>query len=464
MGEVYRANDTRLSRTVAIKILPAHLSEDAAARQRFEREARAVSSLTHPNICALYDVGHEDGRDFLVMELLEGETLADRLERGPLPTDELLKNAIQIADALDKAHRQGVIHRDLKPGNVMLTKDGAKLLDFGLAKAALPMGGGSSLTASPTMTTPLTRCRHIVGTFQYMSPEQLEGKEADARSDVFAFGVLLHEMATGRKAFDGQTQASLIASILKEHPSPISTLQPMAPPALDRLVETCVAKDPDERRQSMHDVLLELKWIAEAGSQAGVPVPVAARRRSRARLAWTTAAVLGVSTMVLAFVTWQLASRPRQIVRAFIPPPKARCTRCRAPAPDRWRSRRTVPGWHSFPRMRRATASSGYATWIRCRVSRSPAPRARFTRSGLPTAKPWRSSPRASSRRSPRRAAPPCRCATRRTERRHLERGRRDPVRARPRVPHPPRPAAGGEATAITAFDEEREDNSHRFR
>ena len=285
MGEVYRANDTRLSRTVAIKILSSHLSDDPTARQRFEREARAVSSLTHPHICALYDVGHEDGRDFLVMEYLEGETLADRIEKGALPTDETLRYAIQIADALEQAHRHGVIHRDLKPGNVMLTKDGAKLLDFGLAKAALPMRADSTLTASPTLTTPLTAAGTIVGTFQYMSPEQLEGKEADARSDIFAFGVLLHEMATGRKAFEGQTQASLIASILKDQPSPISTLQPMAPPALDRLVGTCVAKDPDERRQSMHDVLLELKWIADAGSQAGVPVPVAARRRTRARLA-----------------------------------------------------------------------------------------------------------------------------------------------------------------------------------
>jgi Tol biopolymer transport system component len=321
MGEVYRARDTRLDRTVAIKILPAHLSDDAAARQRLEREAKAVSSLSHPHICALYDVGHEDGKDFLVMELLEGETLAARIDRGPISTEETLRFAIQIADALDKAHRQGVIHRDLKPSNVMLTTGGAKLLDFGLAKAGYGSKGGADVTAALTMTTPLTAEGTIVGTFQYMAPELLEGKEIDARSDIFAFGALLHEMITGRKAFDGQTQATLIASILKENPAPVSTLQPMAPPALDRLVQTCMAKDPDERRQSMHDVLLELRWIEQAGSEAGVPVPVAARRKSRSRLAWSTAAVLALATIALAVVTVRLASQPQRVVRAFIPPP-----------------------------------------------------------------------------------------------------------------------------------------------
>jgi Tol biopolymer transport system component/predicted Ser/Thr protein kinase len=321
MGEVYRANDTRLDRTVAIKILPAALSDDEAARQRLEREARAVSRLSHPHICALYDVGHEEGKEFLVMEYLEGETLADRIAKGPLLPDETLRYAIQIADALDKAHRQGIIHRDLKPGNVMLTRDGAKLLDFGLAKAAIPMASEKSMAASPTMTTPLTVEGTIVGTFQYISPEALEGKEADARSDIFAFGAVLYEMATGHRAFAGPTQASLIASILKEEPRAISTVQPLASPALDRLVQTCMAKDPDERRQSMHDVLLELKWIAEAGSQAGVPAPVAARRKSRARLAWTTAVALGMVVIALVIVLWQLASRPEHVVRAYIPPP-----------------------------------------------------------------------------------------------------------------------------------------------
>ncbi len=321
MGEVYRAQDTRLDRVVAIKILPAGLSGDDAARQRLDREAKAVSRLSHPHICALYDVGHEDGKDFLVMEYLEGETLGDRVAKGALPPDDTLKYAIQVADALDKAHREGVIHRDLKPGNIMLTKEGAKLLDFGLAKAAIPLTGDNTMAASPTMTTPLTVEGQIVGTFQYMSPEALEGKEADARSDIFAFGAVLYEMATGHKAFEGPTQASLIASILKEEPRPISTVQPLASPALDRLVQTCLAKDPDERRQSMHDVLLELKFIAEAGSQAGVPAPVAARRKTRSRLAWTMATVFALATAALAIVAWQLSSRPETVVRAYIPPP-----------------------------------------------------------------------------------------------------------------------------------------------
>ena len=321
MGEVYRARDTRLDRTVAIKVLPAHLAQDPHARQRFEREARAVSSLTHPHICTLHDVGFEEDIAYLVMEYLEGETLEKRLERGPLEGPELLDHAIQIADALDKAHRQGVIHRDLKPGNVMLTKEGAKLLDFGLARSAVLPGGDSSLTAAATATSPLTAEGTIVGTFQYMAPEQLEGEIADVRSDIFAFGTTLYEMATGRKAFQGKTQASLIASILEREPPPIASVQPLSPPALERLVRTCVAKDPNERRQSMHDVLLDLKWIAEAGSQAGVPIPVTTRRRVRARLAWSLAALFFVAATVLAVMTARLASREEPVVRAFVPPP-----------------------------------------------------------------------------------------------------------------------------------------------
>ncbi|MEE9471683.1 MAG: serine/threonine-protein kinase, partial [Gemmatimonadota bacterium] len=293
MGEVYRARDTRLDRTVAVKVLPSHLSSNPDLRQRLEREARAISALSHPNICTLYDIGHQDGIDYLVMEHLEGEPLSTRLERGPLPPNELLRHSIEIADALDKAHRQGIIHRDLKPSNIMLTKSGAKLLDFGLAKSAEPSGPASGMTASPTMESPLTAEGTIVGTFQYMSPEQIEGGQADARSDIFSFGTVLYEMATAQKAFEGKTQASLIGSIMKEEPRPIATLAPMTPPGLNRLVKTCLAKDPDERRQTMHDVLLELRWIAEAGSQAGVPLPVALRRRTRERLAWTVAGVVG---------------------------------------------------------------------------------------------------------------------------------------------------------------------------
>src|SRR5580698_7191357 len=208
MGEVYRAKDTRLDRTVAIKVLPQGVGDAPEVRQRFDREARAVSSLNHPHICALYDVGHQSGVDYLVMEYIEGETLAARIAKGPLPMADLLRYASQIANALDKAHRQGIVHRDLKPGNVMLTKSGAKLLDFGLAKSGEIVQG--DVASSPTVTHALTAKGMIIGTMQYMSPEQLEGKEADARSDIFSFGSVLYEMATGKKAFETKSQASLI--------------------------------------------------------------------------------------------------------------------------------------------------------------------------------------------------------------------------------------------------------------
>ena len=239
MGEVYKATDTRLERTVAIKVLPSHVASNPEVRQRFEREARAVSSLNHPHICTLHDIGHQDGIDFIVMEHIEGETLADRLGKGALPFDQALQYGIEIADALDKAHRQGVVHRDLKPGNIMLTKSGAKLLDFGLAKLASPprrsLGEGGS--ALPTEAKPLTQEGSILGTFQYMAPEQLEGKEADARTDIFAFGAVLYETLTGQRAFHGKSQASLITSIMGSDPPPISSLQSMTPPLLDHVVE-----------------------------------------------------------------------------------------------------------------------------------------------------------------------------------------------------------------------------------
>ena len=222
MGEVYRAKDTRLDRTVALKVLPQHLAADPDLRQRFEREARAVSSLNHPHICALFDVGRQEGTDFLVMEYLEGETFAARLSRGPLPTEQVLRYGIEIADALDKAHRQGIVHRDLKPGNVMLTKSGAKLLDFGLAKLHGAQGAppAAMLSALATPAHPLTEHGTVLGTFQYMAPEQLEAKEADARSDIFALGSLLYEMASGKRAFTGKSRASLIAAILSAEPPP----------------------------------------------------------------------------------------------------------------------------------------------------------------------------------------------------------------------------------------------------
>src|SRR5882762_8884772 len=269
MGEVYRARDTRLDRIVAIKVLPTHLADRSELRERFEREARVVASLNHPHICTLFDIGHQDGIDYLVMEYLEGETLAQRLLKGPLPLDQVLQYAIEISDALDKAHRKGVTHRDLKPGNIMLTKSGTKLLDFGLAKLkqeAVP--ANVPLSDLPTAKDPLTAQGTILGTLQYMAPEQLEGKEVDARTDIFAFGVVVYEMATSKKCFEGKSQASVIGAILKDEPPPISSLQPLTPPALDRVVKKCLAKEPEKRWQAAGDVCDELKWIAEGGSRA----------------------------------------------------------------------------------------------------------------------------------------------------------------------------------------------------
>jgi eukaryotic-like serine/threonine-protein kinase len=291
MGEVYRARDTRLDRTVAIKILPAHLSSNSEAKQRFEREARAISSLNHPNICTLYDVGHQDGIDYLVMEFLEGETLADRLMRGPLPSEQVLKYGVEICEGLEKAHRGGVTHRDLKPGNIMLTKTGAKLMDFGLAKACSSPGGASAsgLTlTSPVASRPLTQEGMVIGTFQYMSPEQIEGKEADARSDIFGLGAVLYEMATGKRAFEGKTTTSVIAAILERDPPPVSAVKPMFPRALDGVVGTCLEKDPEERWQSAQDVKLQLKAIATSAD----PLEVSPTRRNYERLIWIAAVAL----------------------------------------------------------------------------------------------------------------------------------------------------------------------------
>lgn len=293
MGEVYLARDSRLARTVAIKVLPASTAAQPEVRQRFEREARAVSVLNHPHICTLHDIGQQDGVDYLVMEYLEGESLAERLKKGPLPLDQALRIATEVAEALDRAHRTGITHRDLKPANIMLTKkDGAKVLDFGLAKmrehraGAVPGGPGESLMQ--TLTSPLTSEGSIVGTLPYMAPEQLEGKEADARSDIFAFGAVLYEMVTGRRAFEGASQASLIAAILEREPAPVCEAQPLAPALLERLVRACLAKDPDQRRQTAHDVLLDLKWIADPGTEPRPVVP----RASRTRAVWIAAILI----------------------------------------------------------------------------------------------------------------------------------------------------------------------------
>ncbi len=325
MGEVYRARDTRLDRSVAIKILPSHLSDNPEARQRFDREARSISALNHPNICTLHDVGHQDGIDYLVMEFLEGETLADHLLKGPMPPDQVLKYGIEICEGLERAHKGGVVHRDLKPGNIMLTKTGAKLMDFGLAKSIAatnpPSSGLTETLLSPGASHPLTAKGTVVGTFQYMAPEQVEGKEADARGDIFALGAVLYEMATGKRAFSGKSQASVVAAILASDPPPISSLQPMSPPALDRVIRNCLAKDPDDRFQSVHDLKLQLKWIAEGGSQAGLPSVVTSRRRSREALAWV-AAVAIVVIAALVFVLWPKPQVSARAIQSYIPAPE----------------------------------------------------------------------------------------------------------------------------------------------
>lgn len=314
MGEVYRAKDTRLNRTVAVKILPQGIAETPEVRQRFDREARSVSSLNHPHICALYDVGHQDGIDYLVMEFIEGETLAARIQKGPLPIADLLRYASQIAGALDKAHRQGIVHRDLKPGNVMLTKSGAKLLDFGLAKGGEILQG--DIASSPTVSHALTTQGAIVGTMQYMSPEQLEGKEADVRSDIFSFGAMLYEMATGKKAFESKSQASLIAAILKEDPQPMRDVQPMAPPLLERIVRTCLAKDPDERPQSAHDLKLDLDWVRESSGISEAPksgIGKSPARRKTAIILLTAAVLALAAVVVLLLLYWPQKTRAERL-------------------------------------------------------------------------------------------------------------------------------------------------------
>jgi Tol biopolymer transport system component len=331
MGEVYRAVDTRLDRTVAIKVLPAQFAADPQLRERFDREARAISSLSHPHICALFDVGRQDNVDFLVMEFLEGQTLAERLVGGALPFELAIQCAIQIADALDRAHRSGIVHRDLKPANVMLTKSGAKLLDFGLAKATTPVVAASGLSMMPTTPPGVTAQGTILGTFQYMAPEQIEGLEADARTDIFAFGALLFEMLTGRTAFEGKTRASLLGAILKDEPPPVSTLLQRAEverlrpniQAIDRIISTCLAKDRDDRWQSARDLMRELKWIA-AGANDGPTQATAAPRRSN-RAPWLVATALGLGLLAAAVVVVRHvreAPPTADAIQFTIPPPE----------------------------------------------------------------------------------------------------------------------------------------------
>ncbi len=322
MGEVYRARDTRLDRSVAIKILPGHLSADPARKLRFEREAKTVSALNHPNICSLFDVGSQDGTDFLVMECIEGESLADRLAKGPLPTQQVLKIGSEIADALDKAHRSGVVHRDLKPGNIMLTKTGAKLLDFGLAKPAVAPTSAVTLTGAAA-SSPITEQGAIVGTFQYMSPEQVEGKELDGRSDIFSLGAVLYEMLTGQRAFGGKSQFSVASAILEKDPAPITTIKPLTPRNLDHVVRRCLAKDPDDRWQSARDLALELKSISatDPASSSAAALPVRSRRARRELIAWSVAVLALLSAAALFFFWPNRASSALPLYSSIVPPP-----------------------------------------------------------------------------------------------------------------------------------------------
>src|SRR6266851_3257828 len=323
MGEVYRAKDTRLGRDVAIKILPKEMSADPARKQRFEREARTISGLNHPNICTLHDVGSHDGLDYLVMECVEGETLAARLQKAPMPLEHVMRYGAQIADALDKAHRAGIVHRDLKPGNVMLTASGAKLLDFGLAKPAATQISGLTLT-SAVPTNPVTQEGTIVGTFQYMSPEQVEGKELDGRSDIFSLGAVLYEMLTGRGAFEGKSQLSVASAILEKEPEPISALKPMTPPAVDHTIRKCLAKDAEERWQSASDLKSELLWISQSSGEAAIrrrPSTTVSRWRNGVLLA-TGAVLLAIATGFITYISSsskRLSSPP--LVRSVILPP-----------------------------------------------------------------------------------------------------------------------------------------------
>ncbi len=325
MGEVYRALDTRLDRTVAIKVLASHLSSSPELKQRMEREARAISSLNHPHICHLYDIGSQDGTDYLVMEFLEGETLAERLRKGAMPLNEIFKIGIAVAESLAVAHRQGIVHRDLKPGNIMLTQGGAKLMDFGLAKplglqtTGAGSGSAPSFTAAATLSgpsplSPLTSAGSIIGTIQYMSPEQIEGKEADARSDIFAFGAVLYEMVTGKRPFGGKSQISLASSILENDPEPVSAIKPNAPPAFEHVVTTCLQKNPEERYQAAHDIKLELQWIAADRSAPAVAALPPSPAHARERLGWAAAVVAAI---VLGAVAGMFLYHPAQTARAI---------------------------------------------------------------------------------------------------------------------------------------------------
>ena len=457
MGEVYRAKDTRLDRTVALKVLPSELSANPVLRERLEREAKAISGLAHPHICTLHDVGQDDGIDYLVMEYLEGETLAERLQKGPLPLEQALKCAIEIAEALDAAHRQGVVHRDLKPGNVMLTKSGAKLLDFGLAKLREgdPSDPATSASAIPTEHRPLTEIGTILGTYPYMAPEQLEGKDVDGRADLFAFGAMLHEMVTGHRAFDGESRASLIAAILEREPPPVSTLQPLSPPGLDHVVKTCLAKDPDDRWQSAHDLAAALRWIKEAGSQAGEAGAGRPATEDAGADRVGAPAVLALLGRWGGIALWSASESRRQVVRSsLLPPEGARFepgSGAMALSPDGTRLAFVASDEEAHARALGAVSQQPHR----------PAPgghrEAHAIPSGRPTAASSASSPMESSARSTPRAGRPRRCATR-------PEGRGGTWSADGTILFTPDrrdviykvPASGGTPVPVTAFDESR--------
>jgi len=333
MGEVYRARDTRLDRTVAVKVLASHLSSSPELKQRMEREGRAISSLNHPHICQLFDIGSQNGTDYLVMEFLEGETLAERLRKGAMPLAEVYKIGIAVAEALAVAHRSGIVHRDLKPGNIMLTAGGAKLMDFGLAKPlgvqSTGTGSGSaapSFTAAATMSgpsplSPLTTAGSIIGTIQYMSPEQIEGKEADARSDIFAFGAVLYEMVAGKRPFQGKSQISLASSILESEPEPLTVRKPNTPPGFQHMVTTCLQKNPDERYQSAHDIKLELQWIAADRTSPPV-VAATSAPRTRERIGWASAVVAAIVLGAAAAAIFYHPAQSAHSIRTVINPPE----------------------------------------------------------------------------------------------------------------------------------------------
>ena len=344
MGEVYRARDTRLGRDVAIKVLPAPHSTNRDLKQRMEREAKAISSLNHPHICTLYDVGSQDGVDYLVMELLEGETLADRLLRGALGIDEALETAITIADALDKAHARGIVHRDLKPANIMLTRNGPKLMDFGLAKPAPALSAASGVNpltpSTPTLSmaslsasaSPLTQKGMVVGTFQYMAPEVLQGAEVDTPADIFSFGCVLYEMITGRRAFEGKSQFSVLGAILDKEPERISAVRPSSPAQLDDTVARCLAKNPDQRYGCMHDVKIQLEVLAASLHRGIAQASMSKTAATGSKVAWLLAGITAL--LALSFGAAYLLQAPKAspVIHSSILPPAGTTFVTMAPA------------------------------------------------------------------------------------------------------------------------------------